>query len=72
MPQSLRQLFSTGKDREATEILVNHVMLVSPNAKRASILQGSKFAIDGAGKLENCYLNCCKISKLPPSFGALV
>ena len=70
MLQAVRQLFSAGKDREATEILVDHIMLVSPGAYRQTMLRGRKF--DESGKLGDWNLSGCKISKLPPSFGALV
>jgi hypothetical protein len=62
-------LFSTGKDREATEILVDHTMLVSPGADRQEMLKYREFESD---KLEYWSLTRCNISKLPPSFGALV
>ena len=45
-------------------------MLVSPGADRQEMLRGRSF--DRSGKLEYWSLNGCKISKLPPSFGALV
>ena len=68
--QGIQQLFSTGKDREATGILVDHIMLVSPGADRKRMLQYRGF--DESGKLGDWYLSGCNISKLPPSFGALV
>ena len=68
--QGIRQLFSAGKDREATEILVDHTMLVSSGANRQSMLQCRD--VDQSGKLGHWYLTRCNISKLPPSFGALV
>jgi hypothetical protein len=45
-------------------------MLVSPGANRQKMLKGRSF--DQSGKLGGWYLDDCKISKLPPSFGALV
>ena len=45
-------------------------MLVSPGADRQKMLQYRIF--DRSGKVEYWSLNGCKISKLPPSFGALV
>ena len=45
-------------------------MLVSPGADRQKMLQYRIF--DRSGKLCYWYLSSCKISKLPPSFGALV
>jgi len=68
--QGIRQLFSAGKDREATWILVDHIMLVSPGADQQKMLRGHAF--DESGKLESWELRYCKISRLPPSFGALV
>ena len=68
--QGIGQLFSAGKDREATEILVDHIMLVSPDADRLEMLQYREF--DESGKLGRWNLNYCNISKLPSSFGALV
>ena len=68
--QGIRQLFSAGQDREATEILVDHIMLVSPGADRERMLRVRSFV--ESGKLEYWDLGHCKISKLPPSFGALV
>ena len=44
-------------------------MLVSPGANRQKMLRGY---IDLGGKLEYWSLTRCNISKLPPSFGALV
>merc|ERR1712086_264326 len=80
--QGIRQLFSTGKDREATEILVDHIMLVSPGADRQKMMlqyrgklevwQHTCQKFDESGKLEYWNLSGCKISKLPQSFGALV
>merc|ERR1712086_431933 len=78
--QGIRQLFSAGKDREATEILVDHILLVSPGAYRQKMLQGKLLpwgqsggcTFDPSGKLENWYMSHCNISKLPPSFGAVV
>ena len=70
MLQAVRQLFNAGKDREATEILVDHIMLVSPGADRERMLRVRSFV--ESGKLEYWDLGGCKISKLPPSFGALV
>merc|ERR1712086_66074 len=70
MRQGIRQLFSAGKDREATRILMDHIMLVSPGADRRKMLQGRTFS--RSGKLGNWDLDHCKISKLPPSFGAVV
>merc|ERR1712166_1262897 len=37
--QGIRQLFSTGKDHEATGILVDHIRLVSPGADRQKMIQ---------------------------------
>merc|ERR1712166_577144 len=68
--QGIGQLFSTGKDREATEILVDHIMLFSPGAERFRMLRERKFG--PSVKFGAWNLNGCKISKLPPSFGALV
>jgi len=72
--QGIRQLFSAGQDCEATEILVDHIMLISPGADRQKLLQGRYFNERHweNGKLGVWDLDCCKISKLPPSFGALV
>ena len=70
MQQEIRQLFSIGQDREATGILVGHIMLVSPSADRQKMLHGRSF--DESGKLGYWNLHCCKIGKLSPSFGALV
>ena len=69
MQQEIGQLFNTGKDREASEILVDHIMLVSPGADHQKMLQTRNFA---QGKLVTWNLSVCKISKLPHSFGALV
>merc|ERR1712166_842709 len=49
--QGIRQLFSSGKDGEATEILVDHIMLVSPGADRQEMLRAGRF--DESGKLGN-------------------
>ena len=71
--QGIRQLFSSGKDREATEILVDHIMLVSPGAQRGRIWHDKwKPYFDESGKLQNWNLSGMRISKLPPSFNALV
>ena len=65
-------MFSAGKDREATWILVDHIMLVSPGADRQKMMrQYRKF--DESGKLGTWHLSgYSNISRLPPSFGALV
>ena len=47
LQQGIRQLFSAGKDCEATEILVDHIMLVSPGADRKSIFSGRNFGESG-------------------------
>merc|ERR1712166_1196979 len=47
--QGVRQLFSAGQDREATGILVDHIMLVSPGANRQKMLRLRRF--DESGKL---------------------
>merc|ERR1712166_383582 len=47
--QGIGQMFSTGKDREATWILVDHIMLVSPGANRQKMLRLRRF--DESGKL---------------------
>ena len=70
LQQGIRQLLSTGRDRQATEVLVVHIMLVSPGADRQRMLQERRF--EENGKLGTWILSYCKISKLPPSFGALV
>ena len=68
--QGVRQLFSAGKDREATEILVEHIMLVSPGADKERMLKYWQF--DERGELVDWNLSYCKISQLPESFCALV
>ena len=64
------QLFGDGRHREATEILVEHIMLVSPGADREKMLKGRQF--DERGELVDWDLSYCKISQLPESFCALV
>ena len=51
--QGIRQLFSAGKDRKATGILVDRIMLVSPGADRKSMLSGRQF--DKSGKFVTCW-----------------
>ena len=63
-------LFSTGQHRKATEVVIQHIVAVSPNADRAKMLKGLKFDEDGL--LERWDLWGCKISALPGSFSALV
>ena len=72
MRQACAQLFGIGQHRKATEILVEHTMLVSRGADREKMLAGREF--DEHGKLANWDLTCMchKISRLPESFGALV
>ena len=41
--QAMAQLFGAGRHREATEILVEHIMLVSPGADREMMLEGRQF-----------------------------
>merc|ERR1711865_1176100 len=67
---AIAQLFSDGQHREATEILVEHTMLISPGADREKMLEGRKF--DERGELVHWNLSFCKISQLPESFCALV
>merc|ERR1711865_1303761 len=67
---AIAQLFSDGQHREATEILVEHIMVVSPGADREKMLKGRKF--DERGELVHWKLSFCKISQLPESFCALV
>jgi hypothetical protein len=50
--------------------LVDHIILVSTDADRQRMLQGRDF--DDISKLWDWKMSHCKISKLPPSFGALV
>merc|ERR1711865_726177 len=68
--RAITQLFAAGQHREATEILVEHIMLVSPGADKKKMLKGRKF--DERGELVEWDLSCCKISQLPESFCALV
>ena len=69
--QGIRQLFSAGKDREATRILMDHIMLVSPGADRQEMLR-ARCRFDESGKFGDWLLSGCELSKLPPSFGAVV
>merc|ERR1711865_1215329 len=68
--QAIAQLFGAGQHREATEILVEHIMLVSPGADKEKMLEGREF--DERGELVEWNLSGCKISQLPESFCALV
>merc|ERR1719162_981235 len=68
--RAMAQLFGAGRHCEATEILVEHIMLVSPGADREKMLNGRTF--DERGELMDWMLSYCKISQLPESFCALV
>merc|ERR1712028_100528 len=57
---AITQLFDAGQHREATEILVEHIMLVSPGADRETMLNGRTF--DERGELMDWMLSYCKIS----------
>jgi hypothetical protein len=74
--QAITQLFAAGRHREATEILVEHIMLISPGANKEKMLKGRKLEWDPFGsrrcELVNWNLSNCQISQLPESFCALV
>merc|ERR1711865_413263 len=60
---AITQLFGDGRHREATEILVEHIMLVNPGTDREKMLEGRYF--DEHGELVDWKLSYCKISQLP-------
>jgi len=60
-------LFSKGRHKEATEMLVQQLMALNPDADRDSMLEYCYF--DANGLLTGWNLNSCKIAELPESFG---
>merc|ERR1712166_314022 len=63
-------LFGKGQHQEATEMLVQQLMILNPDANRDNMLQGRRF--DANGLLTDWRLSYCKIAELPESFGAVV
>merc|ERR1711865_1031011 len=68
--QRVACLFSTGQHRKATQVLIRHIIAVSPGANRKKMLRSLNF--DKKGLLVDWNLCGCKISVLPRSFSALV
>ena len=63
-------LFGKGRHKEATERLVEQLLVLNPGADRDKMIKRRNF--DGNGLLESWNLNACDIAELPETFGDIL